>query len=161
MNPGKRFEEKFRKGASAAGYVMRIPDKIYWNGQRVMSEESEADFLVFAESGTWMVECKASSQKRLAFDRVKEHQERSLSEFEWIGKSNHGLLAIEFYGTDYRKDKRMFLLPISRWLEFERAGGRSSMPMSEVERLGVECPHVKGGYLIDLEKLTEASSEDD
>lgn len=157
MNPGKRFEEKFRKGAAAAGYVMRIPDKVFWNGRRVMSEESEADFLVFAETGTWMVECKASSQKRLAFDKVKEHQERSLAEFEWIGKSNHGLLAIEFYGPNYRTDKRMFLLSVSKWLEFKRTTERSSMPLSEVERLGIECPHGRGGYEIDLEKLTKAS----
>lgn len=149
MNPGKRFENTFRK--SVDGFVMRIPDKVYLMGNRVMSDESEADFVVANEHGVFLVECKAVNRPRLDFYNVKEHQERSLVDFDGAGGFTGGLLAVEFYDPEgYRKPRRMFLLSIRDWLAFKDGTERKSMPVSEFERVGRECPQTGSLYAVDF-----------
>ena len=151
MNPGKRFEQKFRESMPPGAFVMRIPDKLYMLGGRLMSEESEGDFIVATGSDTFLIECKATNKKSLQFYNVKEHQELSLACFDGVGENTHGLLAVEFYDKDgYRKPKRMFLMPIGEWLRFKAGTSRKSMPISEFERSGVEVPFVGSRYAVDF-----------
>lgn len=151
MNPGKRFEKKFGDSVEGSGLVVRIPDKLIAKGNRIISEESEADFLVFFNDDSFMVECKAVNRNYLQFYNVKEHQEDSLSRFDSFSAKTHGILAVEFYDkAGYRKPKRMFLLTIDEWMLYKESSGRKSMPIRDFEALGIECPYVKGKYVIDL-----------
>lgn len=150
MNAGKRFEQKFRESIEPHAYVLRIPDNVYMRGNRLMGNESEADFLVVTGTDSYLVECKATNKPSLQFYNVKEHQEVSLMEFDDIGERSHGLLAVEFYDkAGYHKPHRMFLLPISEWMRYKAEAGRKSMPVKAFEQLGVELTYEKGAYTFD------------
>ena len=147
MNPGKRFEQKFRESIEPYAYVLRIPDNVYMCGNRLIGSESEADFLVVTGTDSFLVECKATNKKSLQFYNVKEHQETSLMEFDDIGERSHGFLAVEFYDkAGYHKPHRMYLLPIVEWMRYKEESGRKSMPMSAFDELGVRLEYQKGLY---------------
>lgn len=150
MNPGKRFEQKFRESVPDGTFIMRIADKVYTINGRTYSEESEADFLAANSEGAYLIECKATQETRLPYSKVLPHQEEALAKFDALGDHTHGLLAVEFYDKGgYRGPKCMFLLPISRWFEFKRVvPSRSSMPMSAFEKLGRRIEYAKGRYLL-------------
>lgn len=152
MRAGKRFERKFREAMEPHGYVLRIPDAVRAVGERIVGEETDADFIVATGRGTYLVECKAVNRPRLEFYNVKEHQEHALAAFDAIGDRCHGFLAVEFYSPEgYRKPHRAFLLPIGEWTRFKSVSDRRSMPMSAFEDMGVEMPYERGGYLFDGE----------
>lgn len=148
MNPGKRFEEKFRLTMEPHAFVLRIPDAVFVNGGKVMSSETEADFLVATQDDAYLVECKATSLKSLKYENVKSHQEDSLFGFEELGERNHGILAVEFYNREgYRKPHQMFLLPIAEWFAFKASSNRKSMPIAEFRKRGVELEYQKAAYV--------------
>ena len=147
MNPGKRFEEKFRASMAAHAYVLRIPDNVHMAGGRIVSTETDADFLVQTGTDSYLVECKATNRPRLEYYNVKEHQEKALASFDALGDRCHGFLAVEFYDkAGYRLLHRMFLLPIARWLAYKETGGRKSMPLRAFEEQAVELPYKGATY---------------
>ena len=147
MNPGKRFEQKFMDSFEPHDYVRRIPDNVYMCENRLMGNESEADFLVVTGTDAYLIECKATCGESLQFRSVKEHQEVSLVEFDDIGERSHGFLAVEFYDKEgYHKPHRMFLLPIGEWMRYKADSGRKSMPIKAFEEMGVELAYKKGAY---------------
>lgn len=154
INAGKRFEDKFRKSAEqAGGYVIRIPDKVVFRGGRAIGEQTEADFLVAYSGDAHLVECKSANCLRLNFRNVKEHQEQALLRFDSCGKHLHGWLAVEFYDKkSYRASRRMFIMPITKWIHFKDSG-RKSMPLVAFETYGLECPRQGAFYDINLDAM--------
>lgn len=153
MNPGKRFEQKFREAVERNGMTIRIADKLIPKGDHVISEQSEADFLVAQNGEIFLIECKATCAKSLPFEKVQEHQEDSLLEFSDQGEHTHGILAVEFYekSTRYGSGNNCYLLPIEAWFGFKKITDRKSMPLSAFELLAKKCSYKNGGYMIDLE----------
>ena len=150
MNPGKRFEKKFKESMEPHAFVLRIPDNVVFFKGRAIGNESDADFLIVNGDCSFLVECKATSQRSLEFRKVMEHQEVSLIEFDETGERSHGFLAVEFYdNASYRKPHRMFLLPISEWMRYKAESGRKSMPIKAFAELGVELAYAKGAYAFD------------
>lgn len=144
INPGKRFEEKFKESLDRKGYALRIQDKVFMgqNG-RLLSKEGEGDFWYFAKSGdVYLIECKATGVPRFPFDKLT--QEQSLVDFEAVAESYHSLVALNFYGENIRTDNRCFLIPIWDYLDYKLTCGRKSMPLSAAEQVGTECPRIKG-----------------
>lgn len=151
MNEGKRFEQKFRESLSQCGFILRIPDKLIMRGGHLLSEQTEADFIAVVGDETYLIECKAVGAKSLPYKNVKEHQERSLHEFDHAGKHSHGILAVEFYDKKrYGFANAMFLMPIEVWLAFKEETNRKSMPLKVFEERGVLCPYEKGKYQLDF-----------
>lgn len=147
VNPGKRFEEKFRASMAAHAYVLRIPDNVHVAGGRIVSTETDADFLVQTGTDSYLVECKATNRPRLEYYNVKEHQEQALASFDALGERCHGFLAVEFYNkVSYRLPHRMFLLPIDRWIAFKEASGRKSMPLRTFSEQAVELTYRGSAY---------------
>lgn len=150
VKAGKRFEEKFRASMDPHGYVLRIPDNVHSVCGRIVSTETDADFMVQTGTDSYLVECKATNRPRLDFYNVKPHQEEALSDFDAMGERCHGFLAVEFYdGRGYRFPHRMFLLPIACWVDYKEKSGRKSMPISAFEDMGVEVPYGRGSYAFD------------
>lgn len=150
MNPGKRFEQKFRESMEPHAFVLRIRDNVTFKNGHTFGEESEADFLVANSESSYLVECKATSKKSLEFYNVKEHQEESLLDFDGLGDLTHGFLAVEFYSKEgYRKPHTMFLLPITEWMRFKGSSDRKSVPISYFREHGIEVPYKKGAYAFD------------
>lgn len=151
MNEGKRFEQKFRESLNQCGFILRIPDKLIMRGGHLFSEQTEADFIAVVGDETFLIECKAVGTKSLPYQNVKEHQERSLHEFDHAGKHSHGILAVEFYDKKrYGGANNMFLMPIETWLAFKDEESRKSMPIAVFEERGVKCPYAKGKYVLDF-----------
>ena len=104
---------------------MRIPDKLYWTGKMIASEETPADFLCHygdAPDGhlrAVLVEAKACSRHRLNFDALKEHQRDALLDFEGMHPHSHGYVALNFYdNVNIRRLNECYMVPISVWEEY-------------------------------------------
>ena len=129
VNPGKRFEGRLSSSLSEAGlYVQRIPDKVYWTGRRVVSEETPADFIscyTQASDGrvrNFLIEAKACSQSRLPFNRLEAHQHDALLEFDVMHPDMYGFVAVNYYDpVSIRNLDVCFMVPIAVWDEY--AGG--------------------------------------
>lgn len=159
VKAGKRFEQKFRECMEPHAYVLRIPDNVHFVGNHMISDETDADFLVVTGDDSFLVECKATNQRSLNYVNVKAHQESALADFDAIGERCHGFLAVEFYDREgYRKPHRMFLLPIRKWLGFKADSERKSMPVSAFEELGKELPYVGSSYVFDGRWFREAEA---
>lgn len=146
MNPGKRFEGKFRESlALLPGYGMRIID----GGDR-LKERMPADFWYFPTTGgAYLIECKAVKGKSLPIDRLTQLDE--LVRFDRNSPDCHALVAVNFYGENIRTNNRCLLMGASAFAAL-CGGRRRSVPMAAFTALGHEAPRIKGN-IWDLTKL--------
>ena len=151
VNPGKRFEAKMKASMDAAGmFCMRIPDKVYWNGSRMASEETPADFIACSVGDRlqcYLIECKACSSERIAFARLKRHQGEALESFDSMHEDMHGIVAVNFYSSvSLARLDVCFLVPIAVWREYE-AGDKKSLSHADCLKDGriLMCVKAKGG----------------
>lgn len=147
VNPGKRFEKSFKASMDAVGYAMRIPDRCFLAPSgRLLSEPSEGDFLFFAENGhTYLVECKATGQRRLPFDAVKPEQVAELERFDSVSDTCHGVVAINFYGANLREKNALYLVGIADFKRRKAESVRKSLSEEEAGKIGLRCERTKGG----------------
>ena len=151
MDSGKRFEERFSASLKALpGWSHRIED-----GGRGSFNKQPGDYLYGPEGGGMvLIECKAA-KGRFELRRIgageKDGQLAQLLEFQ--AKDRRSVVAINFYGDDYRKHNRCILIPALFFIGVEGA----SITEEQAARMGVECPRVKIGkeYGYDLSCLTE------
>lgn len=150
MNPGKRFERKFRESLSLMpGYHLRIVD----GGDR-LKERMPGDFWYFpASGGALLIECKAVRGRSLPLSRVTQIDE--LVRFDRNSPTCKALVAVNFYGEDVRRDNRCLLMPAPVFAALS-GGRRRSMPLKAFEALGVEAPRVSGNVW-DLSALEAAA----
>lgn len=165
VDPGKRFEAKLSASMENAGlHVMRIPDKVYWTGSRLVSEETPADFQCgYAQSYNGelhaiLVEAKACSKHRIPFDRLKRHQHDALMEYEEMNRNSHGFVAVNFYDpVSLSALDVCFMVPIKVWDE-HAAGDMKSLSHDDClddERVFL-CPKMKGS-MYDLSRLVKTT----
>lgn len=151
VDPGKRFEAKVRKSLEAKGYTKRIQDKVFTVGDRLMSKQSEGDFWFFSDTGHgFLIECKATKEKRFPFSKLREEQEGELAAFDGVAGNFHGVVAINFYAENLRERNRCIVIPIAAYLGYKATCNRASLPLEAAERIGVEYGRCKGG-LWDME----------
>ena len=151
VNPGKRFETRLKKSMERAGMLaMRIPDKVYWNGSRIASEETPADFNAYAvidgELHCYLIEAKACSSKRVEFSRLKPHQHDALHSFDSMHGDMHGFVAVNFYDSvSLRAMDVCCMVPISVWDEYAMGESKSlnHEKCSNDSRI-VICPKITG-----------------
>lgn len=158
---GKNFEKEFKNSIEAVGmYAMRIADKVYWNGTRIASEQTPADFLAYLSCGKLiglMVECKATAQKSLPFDNLQPHQREALETFDGFDVDARGYVAINFYdGSNIRNRNECYLVPISVWGEYADRGDRKSISMKTcaADPRIIGCPRIKGS-IYDMSEFVE------
>lgn len=169
VNPGKRFEAKMKASMDAAGmFCMRIPDKVYWNGSRMASEETPADFIACSVGDglqCYLIECKACSSERIAFARLKRHQGEALESFDSMHGDMHGIVAVNFYSSvSLARLDVCFLVPIAVWREYE-AGDMKSLSHADCLKDGriLMCQKGRGGIymLAGMEAMHDGGSERD
>lgn len=148
---GKAFERELKESMEAAGLMVeRIPDNTYWNGARMVSKQTPADFHAYKSSESLvclMVEAKATSTKRIDFARLEPHQEEALAGFERFHRDAHGFVAVNFYdNVSIRRLNRCFMVPIGVWEEYKGLCGRKSLSLAQCEEdpLIEECPRAAG-----------------
>lgn len=150
-NRGKDFEKEFRGSLEAVDMLVeRIPDKIYWTGHRIASEESIADFFAFKHGEKvvpLLIECKATSTRRIDFSALKDHQKDALVGFNEFHADSKGYVAVNFYDkVSIRRFNVCYMIPIDVWVEYLENSDRKSIPISaceDDERI-IECPRCKG-----------------
>lgn len=150
-NRGKDFEQEFRYSLENMNIMVeRIPDKIYWTGYRIASEESRADFFAFKGGNdfkTILIECKATSTLRIDFKALKQHQKDALQEFEAFDERMKGYVAVNFYDkVSIRRKNICYMVPITVWTELEETLDRKSIPIKvfQADDRIIECPRIKG-----------------
>ncbi len=148
MNRGKTFEKEFKSSMDKAGfYSMRIPDKIYWTGKRIASEETPADFFGIAPTGNpLMIECKATAQKSLSFTALQEHQHKALTEFESYHDNCRSFVAVNFYSNENIRERNLcYVIPIKVWDEYVSGSKKSiSMKQCDDDSRIINCQRIKG-----------------
>ena len=151
-NRGKKFESEFKGGLERCGcYAMRIPDKLIWAKNRLVSQETPADYVAYFSHGgktiPIMAECKATSQNRLDFAKLQEHQRKALQDFDAFSPDTVAVVAANYYDiSNLRALNRCFIIPISVWDEYADKGDRKSLPMKSCvddDRI-IECDRCKG-----------------
>ena len=150
-NAGKRFETQLKSSMELAGFtVHRIQDGMYWDGRRMASNQTPADFYAWLAGErlhSLMVEAKASSSKRLDYSRLAEHQLESLVRFDGMHQDAHGYIAANFYDSDnVRNMNRCYMVPVGAWVEHMESGERKSLSMGECEEDDrvLFCPRIRG-----------------
>lgn len=158
---GKAFEKELKDSMLNVNMMVeRIPDATYWNGHRMVSKQTPADFHAYKASKRlvcFMVEAKATSTPRLDFARLEEHQYDALMEFDEFHEDAHGYVAVNFYDkVSIRRSNRCFMVPIAVWSEYKHGGKRKSLALRQCEEDDrvVECPRI-GGSIFDMEKWIE------
>lgn len=145
MDAGKRFEQNFHRSLKRLpGASMRILDGGKYSKLRVWG-----DFLFWADNGRdYLFECKSTHLKSLRFEQVKEHQLKSLAEFELTREDMLSFLAINFYDREKDLTGRTWLVPVADFLNLKEIltneYGRSSVPMKALEEIYPECPRIPG-----------------
>ena len=154
VNPGKRFEKSFKASMDAVGYALRIPDKCFLSPSgRLLSEPSEGDFLFFADNGhSYLVECKATGQKRFPFDNLRPEQVSELERFDGISDKHHGLIALNFYGANVRSKNALYLVGIADFKRHRAASIRKSLSEGEAGTIGFKCERTGGIWGLPLQK---------
>lgn len=139
-NPGKRFEARFSKSLKALpGSSMRIYD-----GGAYTKLRMPGDFVYWADNGSdYLFECKSTKETSFPFAKIKSHQIKSLMEF--TSDRRHGIVALNFYGENYRDKNDLYLIDVHKFVEYATKCGRKSLPEFVAQEIGVKCSHVKGG----------------
>lgn len=136
MNPGKRFEAKFHES------LRRLPGvsmRIYDGGQYAKIQQM-GDFLYWDFFGhTWLFECKATKEKSFPIAKLKDHQLEGLLQFDSLHESNHGIIAINFYGENVREKNNCYLVTATRYQHELENLGRSSFPEEMISEMGILC----------------------
>lgn len=141
MEPGKRFERKFKESLELlGGFAHRIED-----GGRYSLNDQPGDFYYFSPDGIAnLIECKATREKSFPFKLLRDSQVASLLAFERVSRSTRSWVAVNYYGKNVAKDNRCFLVPINGYVQYAAACGRKSLPVFAAGEIGTECPKVKG-----------------
>ena len=142
MNPGKRFEKRFRESLSLLpGWSVRLQD-----GGGIAKTQMPGDFLYLHGGEHWLIECKATALASLPFKNVADAQLAELSRFERKGEEFHALVAINFYDVDSIRVKNdCVLVGTDEFLAFKNATTRKSIHQKDAVTMGWFCDKCKGG----------------
>ena len=150
MDSGKRFEARFSKSLHLLpGASMRIED-----GGAKAKNRQIGDFAYWADNGhSYIIECKATAEASFPFRNIQPHQMDNLHRFDSLGRHRHAVLAINFYGDDYRAENECCLIAFDDFCRlYARAGeaGRVSIPKEWIEQAGKVQERIAGGWRLDF-----------
>ena len=135
MSVGKVFEYQLRdafKKKYPDAFVERQVDRMFGSGASV---QSPPDLIVNRDGAAYLIECKATKGKSIAFDRLSAHQLTYLQKYDAIGECHHGFVACLFYNGQRGSGRvyRAWLVPISYWHDYQYRYPRKSISVGHVE----------------------------
>lgn len=146
MDSGKRFEERVGRSLHLLGGAsMRVED-----GGGKGKNRQIADFLYWPDNGgTIAIECKAAKGRfelrRLGQGDPNGQLGRLLA---FQGRGRRSVVALNFYGDDYRKNNECYLIPALLFV-----GMGKSITEEYAQAVGIRCPKVGDHY--DMSALCE------
>lgn len=141
VNPGKRFEGKFRKSLLLLpGASCRFED-----GGAVAKNRQLADFMYWDYDGnSFAFECKATKKPAFPMCDMGDGQMDGLLEWESMHESYHALVALNFYGENVARDNRCILVEARSLMRYLEYRGRKSVPADDAAEIGWECGRLAG-----------------
>lgn len=141
VNPGKRFEGKFRKSLLLLpGASCRFED-----GGAVAKNRQLADFMYWDYDGnSFAFECKATKKPAFPMCDMGDGQMDGLLEWESMHESYHALVALNFYGENVARDNRCILVEARSLMRYLEYRGRKSIPADDAAEIGCECGRLAG-----------------
>lgn len=151
MDSGKRFEQRFASALhELPGASMRIED-----GGAVAKNYQYGDFFYFADDGnTYLIECKATRLPSFEVRNLRETQIAMLTRWqETHPQTRHAVIAINFYGDNYRKENDCLLVTLDAYKQLHaraREAGRASIPRVWLEHVGRTQAHTREAWALDF-----------
>lgn len=125
-----------------------------YDGGAYVNLDVIGDYAYWADDGlSFMIECKATKLPSLPFSNFKPGQLDKL--LDWNGPFRHSVIALNFYGENYRQKNDCYLIHIKDFLRYQDTCGRKSIPEKDAARIGVTCPKLSGYWDLPFHELRE------
>lgn len=152
-NPGKAFEEDFKKSVPKDYWVYRFKDgTANFDGAKNENVRFQAknicDFQVMTNKHLFLLELKSHAKISIGFSCIRENQVKQMSEID------HPKIKTYFI-FNFRDLEKTFAIEAKKVKEYMETAQRSSFPFKWCEENGIEilCIKKRTRYQYDLEKL--------
>lgn len=152
-NPGKAFEEDFKKSVPEDCWIYRFKDgTANFHGQKNENVRFQAknicDFQVMTKEYLFLIELKSHAKVSIGFDCIRENQIKQMSEID------HPKIKAYFI-FNFRDLEKTFAIEAKKVKEYMETAQRNSFPFIWCEENGVEIIGAKSRtrYKYDLEKF--------
>lgn len=159
MNPGKQFEEDFKKSIPADTYYLRLHDSsigfdVEHSTQR-FALKSPYDIVLCRNGQMYSLEQKSNKEKSMSFGdnknaRIKTAQVQNLLKAEQAG-------AVAGLVLNFRTYEQTYFVKASDFDMFMRTSGKKSINMADASRIGVliPCRRLKVHYRYDISVILD------
>ena len=156
MNPGKQFEENFKKSIPEDTYYLRLHDSSIGfdieNSTQRFALKSPFDCILYRKGKMYSLELKSIQKGAISYagsnPKIKEHQIKEL-----IKASQYGITA--GFICNFRDTENTYFLPIDRFEFLRHESNKKSFNERDIEGLSILIPHrkLKVNYRYDLTVL--------
>lgn len=109
-------------------------------------KQAQVDFKGTLQGGqSILFEAKNTNEKRLPFDRVKEHQYKQLERESKLGAACYIFCSYQL--------NRFFFIPFSEWAKHKKFSKKKSMSLKDMEEFEVSSLGLKINFLENMEEI--------
>ena len=152
-NPGKVFEDSFRKSCPDDMLILRMNDGGGWSNSTTtrFTSSNICDFLLFTGYRLFMLELKSLSGKSLPLQNIRENQIKGLLLCGTKPNVKAGFI------INFRDINETYYLPACEVEIFQTQNARKSIPLDYVREFGVLVPQklIKVKYRYDFSFVKE------
>ena len=156
LNPGKQFEENFKKSVPEDTYYLRLPDSsigfdIEHSTQR-FALKSPYDAILYRRGRMYCLELKSVGKGAISYEgsspKIKEHQIQEL-----IKAAQYGI--VSGLVCNFRNTENTYFLPIANFEFLRCKSKKKSFNENDIKGLSVLIPHrkLRVNYRYDLTVL--------
>lgn len=133
-NPGKIFEEDFKKSVPEEMLLLRQKDAGGWgkSSSTRFTISNICDFVLFTGHRLFMLELKSFKGKSFSITNVRENQTKGLTHCSGKQGVKSGFI------LNFRDYNRTFFLSIEEFNQFIRENTRKSIPLEHCEEFCIE-----------------------
>ncbi len=142
MNPGKAFEDDFKKSISDDYFYYRFRDgTAAWGGNEKVrfQQKNICDCMVMAHTKVWLMELKSTKAKSIPFGMINMKNLEDLVKASQHRKANVKAVLV----ANFRSVARTFYMDAQDVKRFIETTDRKSIPISFFEEEGTEIESVK------------------
>jgi recombination protein U len=156
MNPGKQFEENFKKSVPEDTYYKRLHDSSIGfdieNSTQRFALKSPYDCFLYRKGQLYCLELKSVKDGAISYigssPKIKEHQIKEL-----IQAAQYGCVA--GFILNFRNTANTYFLPIANFEFFRSESKKKSFNEKDIEGISLKIPHrqLKVNFRYDLTVL--------
>lgn len=156
MNPGKQFEEDFKKSIPDDTYYLRLHDSSIGfdieNSTQRFALKSPYDCLLYRKGKLYCLELKSVQKGGISYaggnPKIKEHQIKEL-----IKAAQFGI--ISGFICNFRDTGSTYFLPVAQFEFLRQTNTKKSFNEKDIKGIAIEIPHrkLRVNYRYDLSVL--------